>query len=352
MRKLYLLTNLLIFSLIVTAQNVGIGTNTPLARLHVVDSSVLFSLNGPVPFPATAFTPISGAGRRMMWFAERAAFRVGSVDDDKWDRDNIGLCSFAGGNRTMARGNFSFAFGDEAEATGSASLAIGNNMKASGPFSVALGFASEASGYASIALGQRALATGINSVAIGNEVHAAGKGSFFFGDSDPWGNNVLASATENEMAMRFNGGYWFASSDQGHNYIGVRVPAGGNSWSSISDVKRKENFMPVNGESFLQKISNLNLTSWNYIGQDKRTFRHYGPMAQDFFAAFGKDDHGTIGCDTLINQQDFLGVNLIAIQALEKRTADLKTENDELKKKNSSLEARLEKLEKLIANKK
>ncbi len=47
-------------------------------------------------------------------------------------------------------------------------------------------------------------------------------------------------------------------------------------------------------------------------------------MAQDFFIAFGKDELGTIGCDTLINQQDFLGVNLIAIQALEKRTNELK----------------------------
>ncbi len=47
-------------------------------------------------------------------------------------------------------------------------------------------------------------------------------------------------------------------------------------------------------------------------------------MAQDFFNAFGKDDLGTIGCDTLINQQDFLGVNLITIQTLKKRTTELK----------------------------
>ena len=55
-------------------------------------------------------------------------------------------------------------------------------------------------------------------------------------------------------------------------------------------------------------------------------------MAQDFYAAFGKDSLGYIGCDTLINQQDFLGVNLIAIQALEKRTQkieQLETENRE-----------------------
>ena len=37
----------------------------------------------------------------------------------------------------------------------------------------------------------------------------------------------------------------------------------------------------------LIKIRGLSLTSWNYLGQDSKQFRHYGPMAQDFFAAFG-----------------------------------------------------------------
>ena len=80
-------------------------------------------------------------------------------------------------------------------------------------------------------------------------------------------------------------------------------------------------------------------------------FRHNGPMAQDFYAAFGNDDLGKIGCDTLINQQDFLGVNLIAIQALEKRTEDIKDENRALKNEVSALKSRLEKLEILIMNK-
>ena len=49
-------------------------------------------------------------------------------------------------------------------------------------------------------------------------------------------------------------------------------------------------------------------------------------MAQEFYAAFGQDEYGSIGNDTTINQADFDGINLIAIQALEKRTTQLKEE--------------------------
>jgi hypothetical protein len=85
--------------------------------------------------------------------------------------------------------------------------------------------------------------------------------------------------------------------------------------------------------------------TWNYIGQDIKTLRHYGPMAQDFYGAFGKDDFGEIGCDTMINQQDFLGVNLIAIQALEKRTGDLQKKLDKTNSIIESYEQRIDALE-------
>ena len=46
-------------------------------------------------------------------------------------------------------------------------------------------------------------------------------------------------------------------------------------------------------------------------------------MAQDFFAAFGRDGLGQIGSDTTINSGDMAGILMIAVQALEKRTAEL-----------------------------
>ncbi len=72
-------------------------------------------------------------------------------------------------------------------------------------------------------------------------------------------------------------------------------------------------------------------------------------MAQDFYAAFGNDGIGTIGNDTTLASADFDGVNLIAIQALEKRTSDLQKENTQLKEELSMLKSKIEKFESLFS---
>lgn len=120
-----------------------------------------------------------------------------------------------------------------------------------------------------------------------------------------------------------------------------------------SDSTKKENFLSVNGENILQKISSLHLATWNLKGQDARHFRHYGPTAQEFYQAFGKDDLGSIGNDTTINSQDFNGINIIAIQALEKRTAqitELQQENVSLKNQLSRLQTEMIALQKQLAD--
>jgi len=329
-----------------------------------------------------------------MWYPDKAAFRVGHVYTNFWDKDSIGSYSFASGRDTKAKGMGATALGEQSSAQGEASLAsgflslasgdlsnafgnskasgfasfgAGSGTTASGDYGSAFGFSSLAGGRGSVALGYGAIANGdyavaagqtadalgISSTAIGTSTTATGNystaigsqaiasgnfsvalgyrintfshaGAFFFGDSDPNNKGPRVIGFNDQFAARFNGGYYFITSDAGAD-IGVRCNAGQNSWSAISDVRLKENFLPVDGEVFLDKIAGLKLSTWNYKGQSSSTFRHYGPMAQDFFAAFGHDEFGTIGCDTLINQQDFLGVNLIAIQALEKRTGELKT---------------------------
>src|SRR5262249_43382492 len=106
--------------------------------------------------------------------------------------------------------------------------------------------------------------------------------------------------------------------------VRVHVIEGQVGFTSVSDKTKKENFQLVDGEEVLGKIRGFELTSWNFIGHDPKEFRHYGPMAQDFFAAFGHDRVGQIGSETTINSGDLAGILMIAVQALEKRTAELK----------------------------
>jgi hypothetical protein len=64
-------------------------------------------------------------------------------------------------------------------------------------------------------------------------------------------------------------------------------------------------------------------------------------MAEEFFAAFGHDGVGQIGSETTINSGDMAGILMIAVQALEKRTVELKQKEARI----ADLESRLDALE-------
>ncbi len=121
----------------------------------------------------------------------------------------------------------------------------------------------------------------------------------------------------------------------------VTVIEGQVAYTFTSDRNQKERFEPIDGRDVLRKLRGLPLTTWNYIGQDPTRFRHYGPMAQDFFAAFGHDAVGSFGTDKTINSGDLAGVTLIAVQAV----AD---ENEALKKQVAAQEERIGRLEALL----
>jgi len=128
----------------------------------------------------------------------------------------------------------------------------------------------------------------------------------------------------------------------------VTVIEGEVGFTSISDRSRQENVLPVDGQEVLAKIRELSLASWNFTGQDPGQFRHYGPAAQDFFAAFGRDGLGNIGTPTTITSTDMDGILMIAAQALEKRASEQAKEIEALKTENAALSARLEALERAV----
>jgi len=267
---------------------VGIGTMSPEFKLSL-DSDGGIIANGIYNTGATLST--AGAGTRLIWYPKKAAFRAGYVSGSQWDHASIG--------------NYSIALGHDVTAAGDHSFVTGYNTTAIGSYSTAMG----------------------------SYVSTTGDGSMILGDNSV--TTMLTTTTNNRYTARFAGGYYLYTNPPAT--IGASLPANANSWVSISDSSRKENFLPANGEAFLSKISAFTLGSWNYKGQDPAQHRHYGPMAQDFYAAFGNDGIGTIGNDTTLSSADFDGINFIAIQALEKRTREQGAEIEALKANNERI---------------
>jgi len=173
--------------------NTGIGTVSPAARLHVVDSSVLFSAVGDIPVTSSN-TPVSGAGRRLMWYPDKAAFRAGYVTGPNWNKDSIGQYSVATGYNSKAKGFSATALGYNAVASGGFSTALGGeSANASGNYATAVGRFSTASGESSIAMGYSTSATNSYSVSIGSGTIASGWNATSIGaDTDASGNYSIA----------------------------------------------------------------------------------------------------------------------------------------------------------------
>jgi hypothetical protein len=134
--------------------------------------------------------------------------------------------------------------------------------------------------------------------------------------------------------VRSSGGVWFFTS--ANDSTGVSVAPGSGSWSSVSDRNAKENFTALNSIAILQRVAQLPLSTWNYKTQDA-AIRHIGPMAQDFYAAFGVGED-----NTHISTIDADGVSLAAIQGLyqivqdkDQRIAQLEREVAQLKTGNT-----------------
>ncbi|MBE9465486.1 tail fiber domain-containing protein [Dyadobacter subterraneus] len=318
----YLVASILLFLLSLQVQaQVGIGLTEPKAFLNVAEGkTVLF---GADTAGVQSQNPNRPWASKMIWYGSKGAFRAGAVSNDEfyythWDNANVGRYSFASGAMT----------------------------KANAIYSTAMGFGTQASGESSTAFGFFTTAGEDRSTAMGSSVRADHRGSFIIGDDSNCLGCTYNTTANNQMMMHFAGGYVLYTSNtrQDNSPSGVQLQPNANAWSVVSDSSRKENFRTTDGALFLKKISGMRLGSWNYKGQDVKQYRHYGPMAQDFFAAFGHDELGIIGEDKSINQADFDGVNLIAIQALIKEVEALKAENTTLKQAETSMKAETESL--------
>lgn len=94
----------------------------------------------------------------------------------------------------------------------------------------------------------------------------------------------------------------------------------GDASPTVADAGRGIVAEPMNGFEVLEKIAGLPISTWNYAWEPA-SVRHVGPMAQDFYAAFGLGDS-----DKHIFVVDANGVALVAIQALHRRLQELEAE--------------------------
>lgn len=172
--------------------------------------------------------------------------------------------------------------------------------------------------------------------AAGQQAHANHTGSFVWADSQ---NSVFNSTANDQVSFRCLGGVRFSSGAATANTTVTWTP-GSAGWSFTSDRNTKERLETVDTREVLEKIAALPLMEWSYIGYEQR---HLGPMAQDFHAAFPLNDN-----DKALNEADLHGVELAAIQGLNRKlTEELKKRDAE----NSELKARLEKIEEMLGAK-
>ncbi|MDP4173687.1 MAG: hypothetical protein Q8933_06950 [Bacteroidota bacterium] len=314
---------------------IGIGLTSPAASLHVLgNDGMVFSGNF-----GSGIQLNPGAGVNMIWYPRKGAFRAGGVEGSQWDDKSIGVYSLATGYMTIASGDYSVALGTNSIASGQSSIAMGRNSISDNFFSTAIGFYASALGESSFSLGYHTLASGKYSFAMGYKASTnEHEGSFCFSDASS--QRDMASEANNEMTMRFAGGYRLFSNKTAS--LGVILNKESNSWASVLDSKKMENFTPVSAEDVLKKISLIKAGSFNFKGSGNKEKRHYGASAQEFYRYFGKDTLGIVGSDTTISTGDFDGITLLALQGLEKRTttvnsslAQIDTLVQELKNKDS-----------------
>ncbi len=171
---------------------------------------------------------------------------------------------------------------------------------------------------------------GSYSFAAGRRAKANAPGCFVWGDST--NDDIICSLGNQWLARTSGGAHFYTSADLS---TGVYVPAGGGSWSSVSDRNLKEHIKTVDSREVLALLQSVPVTTWNYRTQDA-SIRHMGPMAQDFYAAFGLGDD-----DVSIATVDLDGVALAAIQGLADIAREQDAEIDALQGQLLALEARL-----------
>ena len=266
---------------------------------------------------------------------------TGSLSDAEWatvaggygNAASAWYATVAGGGGNTAEGQYSTVGGGIANlASGTHSVVSGGTNNSAGGTDAVVpgGYLNSAAGSYSFAAGRRAKANNT--------------GAFVLADSNDFD---LSPGVNNAFTARFTGGARFIL---GINGTGTATwlcaVYNGGSWGCSSDRNVKENFQPVDGKAILAKLADLPITTWNAIGTDPQV-RRMGPMAQDFYAAFGLGDS-----DKVITTGDLDGVALAGIQGLyeitQEKDAQLAAQQRQIDAQQAQLDDQQAQIETLI----
>jgi len=239
---------------------------------------------------------VEGAGTKLQWLYDLAAFRAGEVSGTQWDVANIGQYSFASGQNNIANGAWTFSIGYGNESSGNYSATIGAANTASGTYATAIGSGSNASGATSFAAGESLIVSGNNATSFGTTNIASGAVSTATGNfTRAVGNNSFSGGVGTYMNT-LNGFVVGAYNDTTNYYlnnvstqvatdpiftigngsgVGVRANAfemlrnGATKFSSgITATTDTTTFKPVvmDASGNLRKVGNWGLGGWSLTG--------------------------------------------------------------------------------------
>jgi len=130
----------------------------------------------------------------------------------------------------------------------------------------------------------------------------------------------------------------------------------------LSDRNKKKDIVPIDPVSIAEHIANIPMYEWSYKSEGH--VRHAGPMAQDLYAEFrlGPNDKGIVTIDGiglsltgvkgnyLINKDQDRAINTLSEQlnTLRAENEALKARNQALNQRNLEMEARIDRIERVL----
>ena len=310
--------------LVAPASNGPFGSVPNLVGGHPANKAAITCAGICLPTPEPVVGAVIGGGGHVL-FPNRVTDSFGAVGggvdnqagNDDADHNNAAVATVGGGTLNRATGYYATIPG---------------------------GILNVASGQASLAAGRRSEAHGDYSIALGRNAKVLGSGSFSFADSNDFDFNTPDA---NRFRVRATGGIVFVTDIDGVGGTGWSCITGaGSGWVCTSDRNQKQNLRRLDGKAVLERLAAMPVFEWYPKGRNAHV-RHYGPMAQDFHAAFGLGDD-----DTMIGTQDVDGVALAAIQGLnaklEKHEATLRSDLDARDAEMAALKSQLAALQRTV----